>query len=756
MIHEKLRDARMDSREAERNQKKAEMVKSLQRLFPGVYGSVFELCKPVQKKYNVAVTVALGKEIDSIIVDSNETCRNCVEYLRDQRAGIATFIPLNSIKAPLIDDSLRTLGGTSKLVLDVVQFENKYEKAMRYVFGETLLFDGIDEARKVCITQSRRYRGVTLDGTKIDKSGVMTGGISGVEQRALRWDQSEIDKLKKDRERYERELQSISVQRLNEKIAAVKTEIQGLERKIEFLNTDLNEQDARFNIYQSKKTQAAQQLKDITPRMKTLEQALASRENRISTLKESIAKAEDTIFSEFAKSIGVANVREYETKILTKRTQQAEELARYTTQQSKLQSKLDYEKSKDRPDTLKKIKAEQKEITQKLQKVKDDIEKKAQAVETAEEEYNQKEKSYENITSEQKQKESLLKEFKKKMEENTNLIQSIQKKISDTEIVLERNRANRVSTIQNCKNQDITIPLLDVSEGFDGAPVPKKRKKRPIEGEEHISTSESFSFSESQPSQSDLSQQSDRNVQIDFSLIKADHRDDHEMKKARELYENDIKKLVEDLEKMTPNFKAFEKLNDIEARLKGASEEFETIRLKLEESSQKFNKVKEQRKKLFFRAVKHISKQVGQIYKELTITTDMTTWGKASLSLEDSDEPYNGGVGYNATPREKGFRSMEQLSGGEKTVAAIALLFAIHSYHPSPFFILDEVDAALDQQNVQKVSSYIASRSNELQCIVISLKDSFYDKAQSLVGIYRDQQNNCSKTLSLDLTDYDQ
>ena len=101
----------------------------------------------------------------------------------------------------------------------------------------------------------------------------------------------------------------------------------------------------------------------------------------------------------------------------------------------------------------------------------------------------------------------------------------------------------------------------------------------------------------------------------------------------------------------------------------------------------------------------------------------------------------------------KRFRDMEQLSGGEKTIAALALLFAIHSYQPSPFFVLDEVDAALDNTNVAKIANYIRSHASEsFQFIVISLKGSLYERSNSLVGIYRDQDVNSSRTLTLDVS----
>ena len=125
------------------------------------------------------------------------------------------------------------------------------------------------------------------------------------------------------------------------------------------------------------------------------------------------------------------------------------------------------------------------------------------------------------------------------------------------------------------------------------------------------------------------------------------------------------------------------------------------------------------------------------------------------MSLDDSEEPYKGGIKFNAMPPMKRFRDMEQLSGGEKTVAALALLFAIHSYRPAPFFVMDEVDAALDNVNVLKVCNYIRQRSDDFQCIVISLKDMFYERSQSLIGICRDVGTNSSRTLTLDLTKFD-
>lgn len=123
------------------------------------------------------------------------------------------------------------------------------------------------------------------------------------------------------------------------------------------------------------------------------------------------------------------------------------------------------------------------------------------------------------------------------------------------------------------------------------------------------------------------------------------------------------------------------------------------------------------------------------------------------LDMEDSDEPYLDGIKYHAMPPMKRFRDMEHLSGGEKTMAALALLFAVHSYQPSPFFVLDEVDAALDSANVARIANYIQDHAGPgMQFIVISLKTGLFQSSETLVGIYRDQAANSSKALTLDVS----
>lgn len=196
-----------------------------------------------------------------------------------------------------------------------------------------------------------------------------------------------------------------------------------------------------------------------------------------------------------------------------------------------------------------------------------------------------------------------------------------------------------------------------------------------------------------------------------------------------------------------------ERLENVKARLEATEQEYEDSRAQLRAAKEAFEKIKKKRFDLFDKAFSHIAEQIVHVYRDLTRSDAYPLGGQAYLDKEENDTPYLHGVKYHAMPPLKRFRDMELLSGGEKTMAALALLFAIHSYQPSPFFVLDEVDAALDNANVDKIKKYIREHAGPgMQFIVISLKTGLFQDSESLVGVYRDQDVNSSKTLTLDVS----
>lgn len=204
---------------------------------------------------------------------------------------------------------------------------------------------------------------------------------------------------------------------------------------------------------------------------------------------------------------------------------------------------------------------------------------------------------------------------------------------------------------------------------------------------------------------------------------------------------------------MSPNTRAMERLETVQNKLRSIEKDFEDARKRARKAKESFEAVMQKRSELFNKAFTHISEQIEPTYRDLTKTANYPMGGKAYLDIEDSEEPYLDGIKYHAMPPLKRFRDMEHLSGGEKTMAALALLFAIHSYQPSPFFVLDEVDAALDNANVSKIANYIRDHAAPgMQFIVISLKTGLFQNSETLVGIYRDQEANSSHSLTLDVS----
>jgi structural maintenance of chromosome 1 len=218
-----------------------------------------------------------------------------------------------------------------------------------------------------------------------------------------------------------------------------------------------------------------------------------------------------------------------------------------------------------------------------------------------------------------------------------------------------------------------------------------------------------------------------------------------------------IESLTAELEKLNPNMRATERLEVVEARLRATDAEYEDSKAAFKDAKDAFDEIKAKRYETFNKAFTHIQEQISQVYKDLTRSETYPLGGQAYLDIEeDTDKPYLSGIKYHAMPPLKRFRDMEHLSGGEKTMAALALLFAIHSYQPSPFFVLDEVDAALDNANVEKIKNYIREHAGPgMQFIVISLKAGLFQDSESLVGVYRDQDVNSSRTLTLDVSQAD-
>ncbi|KAL9243005.1 hypothetical protein vseg_016947 [Gypsophila vaccaria] len=729
-IENQLRELKADRHENERDVRLSQTVDTLKRLFPGVHGRMTELCRPTQKKYNLAVTVAMGKFMDAVVVQDEHTGKECIKYLKEQRIPPQTFIPLQSVRVKPIIERLRTLGGSAKLVYDVIQFDPVLENAILFAVGNTLVCDNLDEAKRLSWT-GERFKVVTTDGTLLTKAGTMTGGTTGgMEARSNKWDDKKIDGLKKRKEQLESELEAIgSPREMQLRETEVSVKISGLEKKAKYV--EIEEKSIRDKLLKlgKEKKNIIETIANTEPEHAKLDSSIKKREGEIKKIERRINEIVDRIYKDFSESVGV-DIRAYEETQLSADAETFEKKVTLRNQISKLKYQLEYEQNQDIESQMLQIQSSVKALESDLAQIQErEVEAKLEM---------------ESITTEINHMKDELQGWKSKLEECERGKQDIMKKISSGMTSLDK--LNRQINIKKAQIENLTARKQDILEKCDLEQIALPTISDPMETDSTQGPVLDFS-------------------QLDRSLQKDMRPSEREKQEAD--FKHKMDALVSDIDRTAPNLKALDQYEALKQKEDLVSKEFDAARKEEKEIADRFNAVRDERHRKFTDAFNHISSNIDKIYKQLTRSSTHPLGGTAYLNLENEDEPFIYGIKYTAMPPTKRFRDMEQLSGGEKTVAALALLFAIHSFKPSPFFILDEVDAALDNLNVAKVAGFIRSKSCGgarhmqdaeggcgFQSIVISLKDSFYDKAEALVGVYRDSEKSCSSTLTFDLTKY--
>ncbi|KAI9755380.1 MAG: substrate-specific activator of APC-dependent proteolysis [Chaenotheca gracillima] len=754
-LDEKLQEvlkALLEADDGRRQNEKAirmkETIMSLKRIYPGVRGRVSELCKPKLKKYGDAVSTVLGRQFDAVVVDTEKTAKDCITFLRDQRAGQATFIPLDTIQVQSINTNLKGMHRGMRMAVDTIEYDNSVERAMYYACGNAVVCDDLEIAKYLCYEKGVEAKAVTLDGTVIHKGGLMTGGRGPGDQNAQRWEDSKVETLRKLKEKLMNELTALP--RGNRKGAQEETlqgELTGLEQRVNYLKSEVKALD--MNIASKKKELefSKRQLKEMKPKYDEKVKSLQGLNAQIKTLQDTISEVEDDMFGDFCRRLGYANIREYEAQQGSRQQEASQKKLEFTTQKSRLENQLSFETqrlqaSRERFARLENMsKAHQQQIAEfeaNKQALQNDLDVLSaeldQLQEHLEDQKSRHSKRSEKVTEQRS-------EVKKRSSESEGTL----KAVAGLEAEIQRASAGRYALLRRCKLEEINIPLTDDSASLDNLPVDELLQT----DADAMDIDEDGDMSNFQ-----IPAVQDYGIELDFDVLNDDLKENSDEKLDEELQDK-IATLASELDKMAPNMRAIERLEGVEGRLKGTEKDFEDARRRAKRTKEEFQDVREKRLELFNKAFSHISEQIGPVYKDLTRSTTFPLGGQAYLDMEDSDEPYLDGIKYHAMPPLKRFRDMEHLSGGEKTMAALALLFAVHSYQPSPFFVLDEVDAALDNTNVSRIANYIREHAGPgMQFIVISLKTGLFQASQALVGIYRDQGANSSKALTLDLRKY--
>ncbi|KAK7128327.1 hypothetical protein R3I94_016787 [Phoxinus phoxinus] len=745
-VMEQLGDARIDRQENSRQQRKAEILESIKRLYPGsVYGRLIDLCQPTQKKFQIAVTKVLGKNMDAIIVDSEKTGRDCIQYIKEQRGEPETFLPLDYLEVKPTDEKLRELRG-AKLVIDVIRYEPPHiKKALQYACGNALVCENVEDARRIAFGGPYRHKTVALDGTLFQKSGVISGGASDLKAKARRWDEKAVDKLKDRKEKLTEELkEQMKAKRKEAELRQVQSQAHGLQMRLKYSQSDLEQTKTRhLSLNMQEKSKLESELANFSPRINDIKRIVQSRERDMKDLKDRMNLVEDEVFLDFCKEIGVRNIREFEEEKVKRQNEIAKKRLEFETQKTRLAIQLDYEKNQLKEDQEKVIMWEQtvKKDENEIEKLKKEEQRNMKIIDETMAQLQDLKNQHLAKKSEVNDKNHEMEEIRKKLGGANKELTQLQKEVTAIETKLEQKRSDRHNLLQACKMQDIRLPL-------------RTGTMDDISQEEGSSQAEETLSSSQKASSTVLAKEA--LIEIDFSSLSEDLKDslsEEELKAEMNTLQQRLNEQQSILQRISaPNMKAMEKLESVRDKFQETSDEFEAARKRAKKAKQAFEQIKKERFDRFNACFESVATNIDEIYKALSRNSS----AQAFLGPENPEEPYLDGINYNCVAPGKRFRPMDNLSGGEKTVAALALLFAIHSYKPAPFFVLDEIDAALDNTNIGKVANYIKDQSvQNFQAIVISLKEEFYTKADSLIGVYP-EQGDCviSKVLTFDLSQY--
>lgn len=343
----RLLQANVDRRESEKTQKFKETLETLKRLFPGVHGKVLELCKPTQRKYDLAVSIIMGKNMDSIVVDTEKTAIECIKYMREQRTGKATFLPLDTIVVKPTMEKYRSFVKGARLALDVIQFDNGVERAMKYVVGNALISDSMEVARTIVYERKQEVKVVTLDGTILHKTGMLTGGQGETSNHSQRWEEKEVGDLKRQRDALNLQLDDISKRKRkashDEELVG---EVVGCESRAARLKDDLSAIVQKIMSCDTELEHIVNESEGLKDDCRKASMVVRKLEDEKSDLDGKIGKVEDTVFADFCKRVKIRNIREYENTTLKATEEVAEKSLELSGVKAKIENLMQFDRQR--------------------------------------------------------------------------------------------------------------------------------------------------------------------------------------------------------------------------------------------------------------------------------------------------------------------------------------------------------------------------------------------------------------------------
>lgn len=667
---------------------KAVMKESGRGALRGIYGPVSQLIT-VKDKYSAAIETALGAAVQNIVVDNETDAKRAMGFLKEHRAGRATFLPITAIKGRVLSEQgLDDQYGFVSIASDLVSYDNKYSEIIRWLLGRTAVAEDIDSAIAIAKKYSYRFRIVTLDGQVINAGGSMTGG-SRVQNAGILSRGNEIERLKGSLASMQKELDGMlsDYKLLSEDASAAKAELEGAEGDLLRAKEENIRREGELKLASDKLASVSSGVKELLEEKETLEKRIESVSSGAEAARSQIDELKETLENKEKELESITG----DSKTLQKnREEVASKAAEIRLRIVSLQK--DVEANTDEITRLKNRKTGHLDRLSELDGEIREIEEKNDELRALTERLSADEKA---------------------LKANHGDAQNQINKLISQRDELEK-QANDLRLHERAKSEE--------RERLSGDIARLEERKIAMRNEYDNLTSKLYD-------EYQLTRREAAALEIEI--------DDYSLA-AKRLAE--LKSQIRALGSV--NVSAIEEYKEVSERyefLSGQINDVETSRAELNKMIDDLTgKMAEQFREQFNR----INSCFGQTFIELF------GGGKAELRLEDERDVLGSDIEIKVQPPGKNVQNINLLSGGEKGLSAIALLFAILKVTPAPFCIFDEVEAALDDVNVSRYAQYVRRMTKNTQFILITHRRGTMEEADVLYGVTM-QEKGVSKLLEL-------
>ena len=661
---------------------------------PGIRGVVADIIH-VQKDYEVAIETALGGSIQNIVTDNEQTAKRMISFLKKNRYGRATFLPLSNIsgRGGLAQKDVLREPGVVGTANTLVEADAEYSELVMYLLGRVLVVDNIDHAIAIGKKYRHSLRMVTIEGESLSPGGSMTGGAF----------------------------------KNNSNLLGRRREIEELERSVEILKKELEETQraigenrSRRNVLRDTIADFQQQLQQKYVEQNTAKMNLAQIQEKEDEIQSSYRRIEREQ-EELRQQAG--EIRQDHSSIareLEDSQKDEKELEVFIeTKQKELEEWKAEETEKNH--ALEKIRLEESSLEQRNHFLQENISRLENEIEAYHRESEEITENLSRSAEEIHKKEDGIEELKKAVTECTGKEEVLDARRIEWQEEKEKRSTSHKSFFEKRDHLSEKTSLLD-KECFR-----LRSQAEKIEEQREAQISYMWEEYEITPNNA-------------LQYRKEELTDRQTIKK-------DVLRIKDEIRKLgSVNVNAIEDYKNLLERHTFLSAQYEDI-VKAEETLEGIiQELDEGMRKQFTEKFRDIQREFDKAFKELF------GGGKGTLELAEDEDILEAGIRIISQPPGKKLQNMMQLSGGEKALTAIALLFAIQNLKPSPFCLLDEIEAALDDSNVGRFASYLQKLTKNTQFIIITHRRGTMNAADRLYGITM-QEKGVSTLVSVDLVE---